>query len=79
MSPLDTVLEKLDFKSSGSGFIARWPAHVDQNPSLSIADGEVNTRMRMRTHTNASKMDTPRRSHNRGGLRRAANNESEED
>jgi hypothetical protein len=40
-TPLDRVLGSLEcVKQSGSGFMARCPAHNDQKPSLSIAEGD---------------------------------------
>jgi hypothetical protein len=45
MTPIDMVLDRLpDHKPSGNGYMARCPAHDDQNPSLSIReapDGNV--------------------------------------
>jgi hypothetical protein len=40
MSAIDTVLDRLDsFKKSGTGFIAKCPAHDDRQASLSITEG----------------------------------------
>jgi len=41
MPPMELVLSKLsDAKPNGQGWQARCPAHDDQNPSLSIAEGD---------------------------------------
>lgn len=41
LRPVDRVLEGLDgVKRSGSGWLARCPAHDDQNPSLSVSEGD---------------------------------------
>jgi len=41
MSPLDTVLERLQkVRKSSRGFSACCPAHQDKDPSLSIAEGD---------------------------------------
>lgn len=40
MSPVDRLLERLDHvRVSGSGWVARCPAHDDREPSLAIAVG----------------------------------------
>lgn len=39
--PIDLIINRLDrVKRSGSGWIACCPAHEDQNPSLSISEGD---------------------------------------
>ena len=41
MTPVELVLSKLsDAKANGHGWQSRCPAHEDQNPSLSIAEGD---------------------------------------
>ncbi len=41
MTPVELILSRLpDAKRNGHGWQARCPAHEDQNPSLSIADGD---------------------------------------
>jgi hypothetical protein len=39
MRPVDLVLSRLEAKPSGTGWVARCPAHDDSTPSLSIAEG----------------------------------------
>src|SRR5262245_22843725 len=40
MRAIDTILDRVDFKKTGSGFIAKCPAHNDKQASLSISEGE---------------------------------------
>jgi hypothetical protein len=40
VSPLDLLLSRIPAKRSGKGWMAKCPAHDDQDPSLSIRDGE---------------------------------------
>ena len=41
MTPVELVLSKLpDAKANGHGWQSRCPAHDDQNPSLSVSEGD---------------------------------------
>lgn len=50
-SPIDAVLAKLDTpKRSGAGWLAKCPAHPDNNPSLSITDDTTDGRVLLNCH-----------------------------
>ena len=38
-SPVETLVQRLDAKRNGNGWIAKCPAHNDRTPSLSISQG----------------------------------------